>query len=442
MALLANSAEDIGVFLNRLWVYAARKRLRVNAEKTKVMVFWRRSNQTVRFEWGGQPLEVVDEFKYLGILFTSNGRMKKAAERMQVPFALAMARVRTLIKQEGLTEYTFAYVWLFQVLALSASLYGCQVWSTPFLPPAKAEHTVLSRSHALFFKRVLGLPCTASNCCVLRECGQLPLQFYWARCVLRFWNACLTSTNPLVCRGLQADWHLAVHHNHQSGWVADLLRYLAEPGAHNAWKHQFADRIKSFAPIGLNQFTKQWVAADIAAWQVYDGREPFHLGNPQLSRVLCAYHTYFAVRPYSGLSWRDPRKARHTDKPAVPRYFYAPLRPEIALARFRLSAHPLRVVRGRYSGEDYYDRTCLLTDFCRHMLYVQDEWHVIFQCHHPAIRALQVHFEYLFDVCASTSDRTEKLQLFVNQPDVIEVAKSVRQLQTIVEHFMEAPTHT
>ena len=76
------------------------------------------------------------------------------------------------------------------------------------------------------------------------------------------------------------------------------------------------------------------------------------------------------------------------------------------------------------------------------MLYVQDEWHVIFQCHHPAIRALQVHFEYLFDVCASTSDRTEKLQLFVNQPDVIEVAKFVRQLQTIVEHFMEAPTHT
>ena len=79
--------------------------------------------------------------------------MKKAAERMQVPFARAMARVRTLIKQEGLAECTCSYVWLFQVLALSASLYGCQVWSTPLLPPAKAEQTVLSRSHALFFKR-------------------------------------------------------------------------------------------------------------------------------------------------------------------------------------------------------------------------------------------------------------------------------------------------
>ena len=30
------------------------------------------------------------------------------------------------------------------------------VWSTPFLQ--KTEQTVLSRSHVLFFKRILGLP--------------------------------------------------------------------------------------------------------------------------------------------------------------------------------------------------------------------------------------------------------------------------------------------
>ena len=71
----------------------------------------------------------------------------------------------------------------------------------------------------------------------------------------------------------------------------------------------------------------------------------------------------------------------------------------------------------------------MLTDSCRHVLYVQDESHVIFQCCHPASCALQVHFECLFDVCASTSEHTEKLHLFVNQPDVIEVPKFVQQLQ-------------
>ena len=84
--------------------------------------------------------------------------MKRAAEQMQVPFSLAMAKVRTLIKKERLVDYTYAYVWLFQVMALSASLYGCQVWSTPFLHPSKAERTVLSRSQALFFKGYLIQP--------------------------------------------------------------------------------------------------------------------------------------------------------------------------------------------------------------------------------------------------------------------------------------------
>ena len=48
--------------------------------------------------------------------------MTKAAEKMQLPFSVAMAKARTLIKKEGIADRVFAYVWLFQVMALSASL--------------------------------------------------------------------------------------------------------------------------------------------------------------------------------------------------------------------------------------------------------------------------------------------------------------------------------
>ena len=78
--------------------------------------------------------------------------MKQAAERMQVPFALAMARVSTLIEQEGLTEYTFAYVWLFQVLALSASLYG-PYWITPSRAGALACLRVPAEKICMPFRR-------------------------------------------------------------------------------------------------------------------------------------------------------------------------------------------------------------------------------------------------------------------------------------------------
>ena len=45
----------------------------------------------IGLSWRGKKRGL--EFKYLGISFTCDGKMKKAAERMQGPFALAMAKV-------------------------------------------------------------------------------------------------------------------------------------------------------------------------------------------------------------------------------------------------------------------------------------------------------------------------------------------------------------
>ena len=89
------------------------------------MFFFRGQSESCEFRWEGQTLQVVDEFKYSGIMSTSNRRMTQAAERMQLPFPIALAKVQTLIKKEGVADHAFAYVWLFQIMVLSASLYGC-----------------------------------------------------------------------------------------------------------------------------------------------------------------------------------------------------------------------------------------------------------------------------------------------------------------------------
>ena len=383
----------------------------------------------------------MDEFKYLGILFTGDGRMTKAMERMHLPFSLAMARVRALIKQEGIAACTFTYVWLFQVLALSASMYGCQVWSTPYLQKGKADLTLLSRSHALFFKRVLGLPFSTSTKCVLRECGQLPLQFYWVRCVLRFWNLCLANPNPLVQQGFRADWHLAVHDHHQTSWVGDLLQYLEEPGEQNAWKRPFAESVRSFSAVSLAQFAKLWVVDDLADWRPYEEHEPAGIDPDRFSRVMCAYHTYFAVPPFADwMSWRAPSDKRSTDKPPVPRYFIVSLRPDLrkALARFRLSAHNLRVVTGRYDRVDYFDRHCRLTQSadCQ---FPQDEPHAVFHCPHPVLVDLRQQFGHLFDVSAPAEGTHQQLSLFMNQQEVVDVAKFVKRLQALIECLRGTP---
>lgn len=197
LALFANVAAQLVTLLNRLHLYSLRKGLTVKPDKSNIL----ESNHRVpeQFFREEQPIEKVSEFKYLGILFHREGHMMRAAARMQEPCAKAMAKVRKLVKRERLTDNPFATLWLFQVIALPASLYGCQVWGTSFLHSREAAKTGICKSSAIFFKRFLGLPVSASTRCVLRECGQLPLHFYFAGAWYAF---------GMLFFGAQTHWYL------------------------------------------------------------------------------------------------------------------------------------------------------------------------------------------------------------------------------------------
>ena len=51
-----------------------------------------------------------------------------AAEKMADNLRLAIARVYRTASSKGITKH--AMLWLFQVFALTAGLYACQVWAT------------------------------------------------------------------------------------------------------------------------------------------------------------------------------------------------------------------------------------------------------------------------------------------------------------------------
>ena len=88
MALVSSSAADLQRMLNALYEYCSLWRMLVNVRKTKVMVFHQcpsngsgTSRQRMldihnyihnecNFVYNGMPLEVVSEFKYLGIMFS------------------------------------------------------------------------------------------------------------------------------------------------------------------------------------------------------------------------------------------------------------------------------------------------------------------------------------------------------------------------------------
>ena len=119
IALTSNTAENLQLQLNKFYDYTRFKGLKLNTDKTKVMVFFSRGNFAIStFTYDGTSQELVTEFKSLGITLR-DGSMLTAAKKMA---DTAIARVYRNGDRKGIKHRDHAMLWLFQVFALTAGL--------------------------------------------------------------------------------------------------------------------------------------------------------------------------------------------------------------------------------------------------------------------------------------------------------------------------------
>jgi hypothetical protein len=176
IALTSNTADNLQIQLIKFYDYTRFKGLKLNTDKTKVMVFFSGGNSTIpTFTYDSTPLELVTEFKYLGITLTRDESMLTTAEKMADKFRSAIARVYRIGDSKGIKQRKHAMLWLFQVFALTAGLYGCQVWTTSSLTYVSSKITPTHVLHLGFLKRLLGVKKGTDTHCILRETGQMPI---------------------------------------------------------------------------------------------------------------------------------------------------------------------------------------------------------------------------------------------------------------------------
>ena len=68
MVLFAESMEELQDLLDKFQIYCSQWKLKVNSEKSKVVIFGDKSRHRSPISFNDQPLEVVDCFKYLGVV--------------------------------------------------------------------------------------------------------------------------------------------------------------------------------------------------------------------------------------------------------------------------------------------------------------------------------------------------------------------------------------
>ena len=70
------------LILNNFYEYSKLWKLKVNIDKTKIMVFsTSRTAENVHFLYNEKEIETLTEFNYLGVTFTKNGKFKLAKQK-------------------------------------------------------------------------------------------------------------------------------------------------------------------------------------------------------------------------------------------------------------------------------------------------------------------------------------------------------------------------
>ena len=154
-------ADDIVIFaedqaclqegLDVLFTYCKKWKLKVNVNKTKIMVFRRGGplRRNVLFVYDGNIIDIVQKFAYLGIVFSTGGSFA-------VTFDTLAGQARKAIFQLSKYLYKFTqitpkhHIELFDKLIKPILHYGAEIWGF-------SNATVLERVQMQFFKNVLGL---------------------------------------------------------------------------------------------------------------------------------------------------------------------------------------------------------------------------------------------------------------------------------------------
>jgi hypothetical protein len=88
--IISETADDLQKALTIYEQYCDIWKLKVNTSKTKIVVFSKGRQQMYNFTFKNEPIEVVNEYKYLGIYFSKTGSFLKCKKHIASQATRAM----------------------------------------------------------------------------------------------------------------------------------------------------------------------------------------------------------------------------------------------------------------------------------------------------------------------------------------------------------------
>ena len=336
--LFADNKDDLQNMLNIFEQYCDNWKLTVNVSKTKILIFSSgRYAQNLHFYFKGSEIDIVTEYKYLGIYLSKSGSYLSCKKR--VAEQANNAKFALIRKIRVLNLPIEMQIDLFKKLIKPILLYGCEIWGFGNLD-------IIERVQLKFLKGILNLKKSTPSYMVYGETGVTPLKVDIQARIVAYWTNLLEfNTGRLSSMIYNIIYILFEEEKCKSKWLENVKDIVSINGYANVWQSQCCLNKKwfqsSFKQKVKDQYLQHW--------------------NSLLDSSSGAV-TYRLCKNEFGIN----------------KFFYILNNTQCRiLAAFRTRNHRLPIELGRWSNIPISERKCHLC----HMD-VGDEFHYLFNCNY------------------------------------------------------------
>jgi len=157
LALIAESPADLQLMIDALYNYCSTWGLSVNLNKSKAMIFRKGARLPANLHWSynGQPIEIVKEYKYLGVILTYNLSFQKHLDERLKSSKVAICS--TWLNYLNNPKIALSNkIKIFTAAARSILMYAAQIWGY-------IEFDQVEKLFRFFIKKILNLPNNTPN---------------------------------------------------------------------------------------------------------------------------------------------------------------------------------------------------------------------------------------------------------------------------------------
>ena len=255
--LMSNSKKGLMKQIQIVQNYCIENCLSINFDKTKIMIYNDLKNYShveIRTSESTTTIEVVNEYKYLGVFFSKD-------DRKQINELAKQGKISACIT--GKTIKDFGYVDgdilmnAFEMLTISKMKYGSEFYFDRNIQD-------LNKIQTQFFKKQYHLKRTTPNYCIFGEFGVKPIEFHFYKAALNYWSKLNHLNENLLTKKIfkiiNQNIEERAFHNTWVFRINRLIRNLALDDIHQTISLNSIAQTKKIINKRLTEyFRQQWI---------------------------------------------------------------------------------------------------------------------------------------------------------------------------------------